>query len=43
MVTVDLDHVPRPQNAAYDLGAYERQTVAVAPPAAPTNVRVVSN
>jgi len=42
MVASDLDSVSRPQGGAYDIGPYEIQSVsASAPPAAPTNVRVI--
>jgi hypothetical protein len=45
VVVSDLAHTPRPQGGAYDIGAYELTSSAQVgtPPAAPTNVRVLSN
>ena len=39
-VALDIDGTPRPQNGAYDLGAFEQATAGI-PPAAPTNLRLV--
>jgi len=43
MVKDDIVHAPRPQGATYDIGAYEYGGSQASPPAAPTNVRVLSN